>query len=326
MFSEAVDEDLFKDYSKDKEDDIKLTSDQVQRNIYYIYCLNFIVLLRNMITGEKVAAKKSHILRRISVELPWKSVRNSCIYIKEIIWLIQKVLELEDIQVKDYRSLITDMFEKDTASRFYIPPPPPQNEANNEDRDYSDNYEKKKEVEDSPQEEEEEENKCGFTTASSFKRGNSNSKTSGNLGMFQSATKLKKSNVSNKKEEKHEDTKQQDDDIEIENTEECTEMSHSQETKQKDKLSALEDILKLISATKSDNWDIDLTDTSVIKSYIESNEQYCAFLDSYYSFLSTINPVIVKPIIKRKQKDNVEKDVSKKFKIKVKTSVDWSKA
>ena len=323
MFPEAVDEDLFKDYTKDKEDDIKWVPDEVHLNNYIMYYLFLSVLMRNMITGEKIAAKKAFVLKRIPVELPWKSVRNSFIYIKEIICLIQKALDLEDIQIKDYRCLITEMLEKDLSSKFYAPPPP-QSEQNKENGEYSDNYEKEPQPEE-PQSQEDEP-QTGFTTANNKLKKGSSSFKSGNksLGMFQTASTFKKATKNNPKEETKESVKTWEADIEMESTEESAEMSHSQETKHKDKLLLLEDALKLISNTKTENIDLDLTDVSMVKPYIESNEQFCQFLENYYNFLSVINPEVNKPPVRRKQKE--DKVEVKKYKIKVKTSIDWTKA
>ena len=77
MFSEALFEDLYRDFTKeDPTEEIECGKDEV--------------LLRNLISCQKVAAKKIHLMTRHPIDLPCKSVRNAPLYIPQLVKLFKK--------------------------------------------------------------------------------------------------------------------------------------------------------------------------------------------------------------------------------------------
>ena len=96
------------------------------------------VLMRNLVSAQQVAVKKRLVMARNSMDLPCKSVRNSPLYLPQIMKLIKECLKLSDIQIKDYRSLTKDMFEKDSGRSFGFSEPLPDEEENSNNKDSND--------------------------------------------------------------------------------------------------------------------------------------------------------------------------------------------
>ena len=297
MFPEGVDDDLYTDYTKDNQSqDIEWAKDQV--------------LLRNLITGEKVAAKKIHMLRRQPVDIPWKSVKNSWFFISKIAKLIKDWLSLKEIQVKDFQSIANEMLKREYWSKFSVAASPQESTADNEET-----------KEDEPASEVNQ--PSGFTTANKkLKKNRKGNKA--DMGAFQTASTFQKSSEYKIVKDTVQEVEDVSQDVEMKPDDELVDMSSSQENKHNQKLEYLKSALQLIKDTQQENSNLNLLDAKMCKAYIESSEGYCQFLDQYYDFLSTFHDPDsgCRQLYKRHQ---AKPDQIKKFKVTSHTDIDWCK-